>query len=248
MNNSPTHIHFINYTTQLNSMLQSPFTYTSRKRRHSNVSSYPTVTTTSTTATTFTSTSTSTSTSTCTSTTHSSLNTNLPTPTSATAPIPSPKRQRKSKAAMSVLINKLSQMQSKIDLLQECGLKCELQQLIEESVQELNQEPKSIHMNIPQKSFNEFILNTPKSSTPLTLSTQSTLIKSCREEVFHTIDDEEHNNLIENYQIFETPKEKIINYDKITTPPRAPRQESLLPGLNFPIFDKDEIESAGLGF
>lgn len=240
MNNSPTHIHFINYTTQLNSMLQSPFTYTSRKRRHSNVSSYPTVTTTSTTATTFT------STSTCT--THSSLNTNLPTPTSATAPIPSPKRQRKSKAAMSVLINKLSQMQSKIDLLQDCGLKCELQQLIEESVQELNQEPKSIHMNIPQKSFNEFILNTPKSSTPLTLSTQSTLIKSCREEVFHTIDDEEHNNLIENYQIFETPKEKIINYDKITTPPRAPRQESLLPGLNFPIFDKDEIESADLGF
>ena len=234
MNNSPTHIHFINYTTQFNSMLQSPFTYTSRKRRHSNVSSYPTVTTTSTTATTFTSTSTST--------THSSLNTNLPTPTSATAPIPSPKRQRKSKAAMSVLINKLSQMQSKIDLLQDCGLKCELQQLIEESVQELNQEPKSIHMNIPQKSFNEFILNTPKSST------QSTLIKSCREEVFHTIDDEEHNNLIENYQIFETPKEKIINYDKITTPPRAPRQESLLPGLNFPIFDKDEIESAGLGF
>lgn len=242
MNNSPTHIHFINYTTQFNSMLQSPFTYTSRKRRHSNVSSYPTVTTTSTTATTFT------STSTCTSTTHSSLNTNLPTPTSATAPIPSPKRQRKSKAAMSVLINKLSQIQSKIDLLQDCGLKCELQQLIEESVQELNQEPKSIHMNIPQKSFNEFILNTPKSSTPLTLSTQSTLIKSCREEVFHTIDDEEHNNLIENYQIFETPKEKIINYDKITTPPRAPRQESLLPGLNFPIFDKDEIESAGLGF
>lgn len=209
-------------------MLQSPFTYTSRKRRHSNVSSYPTGTTNTATTTS----------------THSTLNTNLPTPTSATAPISSPKRQRKSKAAMSVLLNKLSQMQSKIDLLQDCGLKCELQQLIEESVQELNEEPKSLYLNMPQKSFNEFILNTPKSSTPSTSSLpgQLTLIKSCREGVFHD------DKLIENYNIFETPKEKIITYDKITTPPRAPRQESLLPGLIFPTFDKDEIESAGLGF
>lgn len=108
-----------------------------------------------------------------------------------------------------VLMDKLATMESKVNNLQDCELKFELQDLIEDSLQILKD------IKLPRKSFDEFY-------TPMAGSTSDNSITSIT------------NN------IYETPKDRIINHDKFTSPPRIPK-------LGYYFQTKlDEIESTGL--
>ncbi|RCK65704.1 hypothetical protein Cantr_01182 [Candida viswanathii] len=72
-------------------------------------------------------------------------------------------------------------------------------------------------IKLPQKSFDEFY-------TPLTASNSTNTLNSITEDMY------------------ETPKERIINYDKLTSPPRIPKLGYYLQTMI------DEIESTGLDF
>lgn len=114
----------------------------------------------------------------------------------------------------SILIETVTTLESKVINLQDDYLTFEFQNLIEDGLQFLR------GAKLPQKSFDEFY--TPMTRTATTTTTSNESISMTTEI------------------IYETPKDRIINNDKFTSPPRIPKLSYILQ------LRLDEIESTGL--
>ncbi|EGW30063.1 uncharacterized protein SPAPADRAFT_63681 [Spathaspora passalidarum NRRL Y-27907] len=116
------------------------------------------------------------------------------------------------KKQLTMFENNLSMIHSKVSMMEDCALKREIFQLIQNSVHILQEVEDND--TLPQRTFDEFIIHTPPSSF---------------EETFITPPPSSNQEFC-----YQTPRDKIIDYENCAppAPPKQPNFDHAITNLN----------------